>query len=403
MECYHCRNTGKCKDCNGTGYRVGRTSCPSCSGTGTCSYCHGNSGRSSPISHQNVRGNFGSSSGFGIAGMNQGGMNQGGMNNMPDFSKMAPEDIVKYMMDTLERGRIFKKLIGMGMRNISSYGVGISTITPVLWNKLTSGTIKEQKGCAEIVGYLKEGAAGLYNKVADLLFHENSIVRQNAAEAMENLGKLAITVEDRIKESIEKETDKKIKKKLEKVLKKLKKVSPDEKQIIADEETQKRQILEDVKTMESDAKNINITNLGQTTNDFSQFKNVFFMSHALPDFPWVEKAIKEISSWPGCYCWTCERDISPGEDWLTEIYNGLDACNWYILFWSDKAKESKWTNEEMREAKTRSVQAGIPKVSIANLGNQEWPRLLSRHQGAMITSDEELQKWLENLKSMVEF
>ena len=102
------------------------------------------------------------------------------------------------------------------------------------------------------------------------------------------------------------------------------------------------------------------------------------MSHALPDFPWVEKAINEISSWPGCYCWTCERDISPGEDWLTEIYKGLEACNWYVLFWSEKAKESKWTNEEIREAKTRNVGKGSPAISTINLEGLDFPILLSR-------------------------
>jgi hypothetical protein len=132
-----------------------------------------------------------------------------------------------------------------------------------------------------------------------------------------------------------------------------------------------------------------------------QYQNIFFMSHALPDFPWVQKAVKEIESWPSCYCWYCERDLTPGTDWLEGIYEGLDMCSWYVLFWSEKAINSKWTNEEIREAKTRSVQYSKPKISTANLGTSEWPKLLSRYQGALIKSDADLSKWLADIKVQV--
>jgi hypothetical protein len=133
-----------------------------------------------------------------------------------------------------------------------------------------------------------------------------------------------------------------------------------------------------------------------------KFKNIFFMSHALPDFPWVQKAVKAIESWPGCYCWYCERDLTPGKDWLEGIYDGLETCNWYVLFWSDKAKASKWTNEEIREAKTRSVNKGIPKITTVNLGCSDWPTLLSRYQGAAVNNDTDLNQWIANLKTQVE-
>lgn len=74
-----------------------------------------------------------------------------------------------------------------------------------------------------------------------------------------------------------------------------------------------------------------------------------------------------------------------------------------MLFWSDNAEKSKWTNEEIREAKTRHVSGGSPKISVVNLGKQDWPKLLSRYQGTMMVSDADVQTYLANLKAQVEF
>jgi hypothetical protein len=139
---------------------------------------------------------------------------------------------------------------------------------------------------------------------------------------------------------------------------------------------------------------------GETIEE-REYKNLFFMSHALPDFPWVQKAMQVIESWPDCKCWTCERDIRHGMDWLEAIYEGIEECTWYLLFWSENAKKSKWTNEEIREVKVRNVTRGKPNITLINLGMHEWPKLLSRYQGGVVTNEEDLRKFLQNLKSQV--
>jgi len=399
--CIHCKNTGVCNFCKGTG-KSGLLDCIHCDGTGVCHFCHGHSAEK--VRNQQPRMGLNQQPRMGLNQQPRMGRNMGQAPQEPqgpDYDKMSPEEILDYFIKGVSGGTFTRKMFGLEIRGVSNYGTGISKITPQLWNKLLTGSIKEQIACAHIIGYMREAAGGMFNQVAMLLSHKNSLVRESAINAIDNLGKLATAVEGKVIEAENRETEKKLKKKLSKILKKFGKVSSSEKELILEEEDQKRLLLEDLKEIEQNSKNIDTSKLDKGTNDFTQFKNVFFMSHALPDFPWVEKAINTISSWPGCYCWTCERDISPGEDWLTEIYNGLDACNWYVLFWSDKAENSKWTKEEMREAKTRNVASGNPKVSIVNLGKDEWPRLLSRHQGAVVTSDEELTKWLENLKSQV--
>lgn len=410
-DCIFCGDTGVCKHCKGTGKSSGGSfDCMHCDGTGICDFCKGSSAKKAPRqqSRMNVKKTprqqpstgYDNTPSWGSFDEEEAGT---GARERPkrDFTKMSVDEIMEYFIKGMSGGKFMKRYVGAEIRQVSKYGTGVSKIAPQLWNKLLTGSIKEQIACAEIIGYMGKEAGGMFNQVAMLLSHKNSLVRESAINALGNLKNLASAVEEKIVEANDRETDKKLKKNLSKILKKLGKVSSDEKELILEDENEKRLLLEDIKEIEQNSKNIDTSKLGQGTNDFAQFKNVFFMSHALPDFPWVEKAINTISSWPGCYCWTCERDISPGEDWLTEIYNGLDACNWYVLFWSDKAENSKWTKEEMREAKTRNVASGNPKVSIVNLGKDEWPRLLSRHQGAVVTSDEELAKWLENLKSQV--
>lgn len=418
-DCIFCKDTGVCKFCKGTG-KSGLLDCIHCDGSGVCHFCHGRSAgrvrkqqpRMKVKKKQSTWSSFMDDEEDEIeedeefqqhdfTKMSVDEIEGAGKIQKRDFTKMSVDEIMEYFMKGMSGGKFMKKFVGAEIRQVSKYGTGVSKIAPELWNKLLTGSIKEQIACAEIIGYMGEEAGGMFNQVAMLLSHKNSLVRESAINALGNLKKLATAVEEKIVEANNRETDKKLKKKISKILNKLGKVSSDEKDLILEEENEKRLLLEDIKEIEQNSKNIDTSKLGQGTNDFAQFKNVFFMSHALPDFPWVEKAINTISSWPGCYCWTCERDISPGEDWLTEIYNGLDACNWYVLFWSDKAENSKWTKEEMREAKTRNVASGNPKVSIVNLGKDQWPRLLSRHQGAVVTSDEELAKWLENLKSQV--
>jgi len=408
--CIHCNDTGVCKYCNGTGKnRGGRLDCMHCNGTGVCKHCGGNEGQSP---QQQTMGGFQQSipppqqSNFQqqpMGGLQSNFQQQPMGGQTTELQDLSPEQQLEAYIDAMQKGGMVAKMLSLSFKSFRKFGMGVSELARPLLNKFQFGTDREKMVCAEIVGKLGEGAAGTYEELGKLLEHPNEMIRAKAMEAIDNLGKYAVTVESYLKHAMESDDSKKIQKSAKKLLKKLdKKVSGGEKLLLIEEEQNKRKILEEVKEIENSVKNVDASKLSPKTDNFNQYKNVFFMSHALPDFPWVEKVINEISSWPGCYCWTCERDIQPGEDWLTEIYDGLDKCNWYILFWSDKAENSKWTNEEMREVKVRNVDKGRPKISVVNLGKEDWPKLLARHQGAVVTSDDQLQDWLANLKTQVD-
>lgn len=413
MNCIHCNNTGVCSYCNGTGKSMtGMLDCIHCNGTGVCSFCHGQSaaknqgtGFSAPrTTPQFPRGGQPTSNAFGArsrrAAPNE---NQGYL--LPDgrdMREMEPDELVDAWIELMSGGKMMKLIVKTQIKSFKTFGSGLSGISKPLLTKLETGSSKEIMIACEIIGILKDKAQGLVIPVGELLFHKHAAIRKKAIEALSNIGKHAVAAEEQIKESL-KDKDKDVAKKAKKLLKSLSKIKSDDREMIIEDEELAYNLLTEVKQMEQEKNNIDTSDLQPPDDDFSKYKNIFFMSHALPDFPWVKKAIDEITSWPNCYCWTCEKDISSGEDWLTEIYKGLDACNWYILFWSDKAKESKWTNEEIREAKTRNVSSGTPNISTVNLTGGDWPRLLSRYQGSVVKSDEDLKKWLENLKGQVKF
>ncbi|UYP44215.1 hypothetical protein NEF87_000500 [Candidatus Lokiarchaeum ossiferum] len=274
-----------------------------------------------------------------------------------------------------------------------------------LIKQLEVGDSDQKISACEGLGSMAKDAAASASSLGELLNDESPGVRAKAAWALYKLEKKAAPAEKALKQALNDESSA-VQKYSLKCLKKLKKLT--------------KELKEEIKMLESLDKEMKLwrnkfisiypepSTKDQEENNTSgtneqQIKNVFFMSHALPDFPWVKKCMDVIESWPGCRVWTCERDIPVGGDWLESIYNGLEICSWYLLFWSDHAEKSKWTNEEIREAKTRQVANEKPHISVINLGKEDWPILLSRYQGTVMKSDEDVATYLANLKTQVEF
>lgn len=282
------------------------------------------------------------------------------------------------------------------MKQLNKSGLNI---IGYLINQLETGTVQEKIAACTGLGSLEKDAKGSVSALADALKYEDPEVRARAAWALWRLEKNAAPAENALRDSLNDESSA-VSKYALKALEKMKKLSKDEKKQIQELEDQENQIKK-VK------KQFGYPELKEPKEGEEPveplYKNLFFMSHALPDFPWVQKAMQVIESWPECKCWTCERDILHGMDWLESIYEGIASSTWYILFWSENAKNSKWTNEEIREVKVRHVNSGKPKITLVNLGMGEWPTLLARHQGSVVKSDEDLQQFLANLKSQVEF
>jgi len=251
------------------------------------------------------------------------------------------------------------------------------------------------------LGSLGKDAKGCVTALTTALKDETPEVREKAAWALLHMEKQAAPAENALREALTDESPIVAKYAL-KALDKMKKLTKEHKKEIEEIENYQKEIVKikkkfgipELKIPKEEEEGGPPTEL---------YKNLFFMSHALPDFLWVQKTVRVIEDWPRCKCWTCERDIPQGHDWLETIYEGLESATWFILFWSDNAANSKWTNEEIKEAKIRSVNKGIPQITIVNLGKQDWPTLLSRYQGSVVTTDDELNEFLEKLKSQVEF
>ncbi len=268
-----------------------------------------------------------------------------------------------------------------------------------LINQLENGSVEEQLAACTGLGSLPKDAKGSVSALSAALKHENPEVRSKAAWALWKMGKNAAPAENALRESLDDESSA-VSKYALKALKKMKKLSEEEKGQIKEMEEQEKLIKKFKKKF--GYPELKEPKDGEEPEDL-QYKNLFFMSHAVHDFGWVEKSMNIIESWPGCKCWVCERDIIHGMDWLEAIYNGIHECTWFILFWSENAKNSNWITDEIREAKTLHVSTGKPNITIVSLGMSEWPPFLSRHQGSVVRNDEDLEQFLVNIKSQIKF
>lgn len=284
-------------------------------------------------------------------------------------------------------------------------------IVGFLVNQLETGDIDQKVAACAGLGALGDEAKGSVMALAKALIDPISDVRAKAAWALSQMGKNAAPAESALQLAL-KDDSPMVSKFALKTLSKLKKLTKEQKEDIKQMESIEKEIkawrakFKDIypdapKEKDEEEAPAEGAAVAMPTKEAPEVNDLIFMSHALPDFTWVKKAMEQIETWPGCRVWTCERDIPTGGDWLESIYGGLENCSWYVLFWSDKAQNSKWTNEEMKEAKTRIVSRGRPKITVVNLGKQDWPLLLQRYQGAMVTTDEQLKTWLDNLKEQV--
>lgn len=318
----------------------------------------------------------------------------------PKFQKGTPEwQIVEQLK---AYGTSHSNMMKMTMEQGISFAAKHGAIGPyleVLLGVFDWGTDLEIMSACDLLGVIGKYNASGASSLGKALKHENPYVREKAAAALVKMGKNAAPAQAQLMEATE-DMSPKVSKLAYKALKKFKKMSKEEKQRIKFIAQQEKELMELQK--KSQQKMASAGNLKPKAASFDQYEHVFFMSHAVDDFPWVEKAVKEIESWPGCRCWICERDIKPGDDWMTEIYKGLSSSNWFLLFWSENSENSKWTREEMNEAKQKNIESGgTPRVSVINLGKDEWPALFARSQSAKVLSDQDMNSYLTNLKSQL--
>src|SRR3954470_20823644 len=56
-----------------------------------------------------------------------------------------------------------------------------------------------------------------------------------------------------------------------------------------------------------------------------------FISHATPDWPFIAREILPVLAGSGIDTWHSKEDIQTAERWERSIYEGLNACDWFLV------------------------------------------------------------------------
>ena len=56
--------------------------------------------------------------------------------------------------------------------------------------------------------------------------------------------------------------------------------------------------------------------------------------------------------------------LDPGDQWAARLYQEIDRCDLFLLFWSSNAKQSQWVMKEVEYALARRKSSGgIPDIT----------------------------------------
>jgi hypothetical protein len=77
-----------------------------------------------------------------------------------------------------------------------------------------------------------------------------------------------------------------------------------------------------------------------------------FVSYAMKDLNEVMKRVQMLESL-GVNYFQDLLNLEPGERWERKLYQHIDSCDVFMLFWSTASKESKWVTKEVQYALDR--------------------------------------------------
>jgi tetratricopeptide (TPR) repeat protein len=123
-----------------------------------------------------------------------------------------------------------------------------------------------------------------------------------------------------------------------------------------------------------------------------------FISHSSKDRPTADAICAHLES-VGIKCWIAPRDIEPGATWTKGIMEGLDACQAFILVFSEHANDSDHVQREVAKAFSSGL-AVIPFRVKDVLPNQSLSYFLDTIQW-LDASAPPLQKHLGTLSERV--
>ncbi len=103
--------------------------------------------------------------------------------------------------------------------------------------------------------------------------------------------------------------------------------------------------------------------------------NYAFLSYASPDRAEVIKRAQGLKV-GGTNFFSDLLSLDPGERWERRLYEEIDRCDVFYLFWSSQAKASKWVMKELDPALARgAANDGVPDIVPVII---EGPRLRPR-------------------------
>lgn len=76
-----------------------------------------------------------------------------------------------------------------------------------------------------------------------------------------------------------------------------------------------------------------------------------FISYATKDIKTVDRLKDQLESSAIVDVFTAEYTIKPGESISRKIFNAINRCDFFILFWSKHSKESEWVSRELDRAR----------------------------------------------------
>jgi TIR domain/NB-ARC domain len=100
-----------------------------------------------------------------------------------------------------------------------------------------------------------------------------------------------------------------------------------------------------------------------------------FLSHSTKDKQFVQTLAAELRA-EKIKPWLCEVDIGLGDNFVSEIEDGLRDADLTVLFWSPEAARSDWTRLEWTSVTAREISESRTRLGIVLLRDCEVPELL---------------------------
>ena len=85
-----------------------------------------------------------------------------------------------------------------------------------------------------------------------------------------------------------------------------------------------------------------------------------FVSYATADRAFVEEEVVATLDAIGVETWYCQTDVRTSAEWQREIFDALNAADWFVVILSPQSIASEWVKNEVAWAFTNRVGRIIP-------------------------------------------